>query len=76
MDHFFCPLLLQYPLQTHPNVGYGQKHIHFFAPLIRECSSTIKTCLFLTNEEATEHLMRYVNSTGGFKQTYGEISIN
>ena len=47
---------------------------HTMATALRRDASSIS--YILMNEEATEHLMRFVNSTGRFKQTYGEISIN
>ena len=47
---------------------------HIMATALRRDASSFS--YILTSEEATEHLMRYVNSTGRFKQTYGEISIN
>ena len=47
---------------------------HTLAVALRRDATSFR--YILTKEEATEHLMRYVNSTGRFKQTYGEITIN
>ncbi|KAG2033274.1 hypothetical protein BDR03DRAFT_967858, partial [Suillus americanus] len=51
-----------------------QRERRIFADAVRRNATFIAH--ILTSEKALPHLIRYINSTGRFKPTFGELSYN